>query len=74
MSGKDLKKPSYLFGTMHILCAEDAKLSDSLKKVIHDCEEVYFEIDLDDIYRHDQFDEIMRMNDSKKLSDLLEQG
>src|SRR5882724_6152995 len=48
ITGNGLKKPSYLFGTMHILCAEDAKLSDSLKAAIHDCEEVYFEIDLDD--------------------------
>jgi uncharacterized protein YbaP (TraB family) len=71
VSGKDLKKPSYLFGTMHILCAEDAKLSDSLKKVIHDCDEVYFEIDLDDISGMINSMKYMRMNDSKKLSDLL---
>ncbi len=30
ISGKGLKEPSYLYGTMHIVCAEDAKLSDSL--------------------------------------------
>jgi len=27
ISGKGLDSPSYLFGTMHILCANDAKLS-----------------------------------------------
>jgi len=71
ITGNGLKKPSYLFGTMHILCAEDAKLSDSLKAAIHDCEEVYFEIDLDDFAGMINSMKFMRMNDSKKLSDLL---
>jgi len=71
ISGNGLKKPSYLFGTMHILCAEDAKLSDSLKAAIHDCEDVYFEIDLDDFTGMINSMKYMRMNDSKKLSDLL---
>jgi len=30
ISGKGTAHPSYLFGTMHILCAGDAQLSDSL--------------------------------------------
>jgi len=71
ITGKGLKKPSYLFGTMHILCADDARLSDSLKTVIHDCDEIYFEIDLDDFAGMINSMKFMRMNDSKKLSDLL---
>jgi len=71
ISGKNLKKPSYIFGTMHILCAEDAKLSNSLKKVIGNCDEVYFEINLDDMSGMMKSLQFMRMNDSKKLSDLL---
>ena len=71
ITGKDLKKPSYLFGTMHILCADDAKLSDSLKKAIHDCDEIYFEIDLGDIAGMIKSMKFMQMADSKKLSDLL---
>ncbi len=34
ISGKGMEKPSYLFGTMHVLCADDAKLSDSLRFAI----------------------------------------
>ncbi len=48
ISGNGLQKPSYVFGTMHLLCAQDAVLSDNLKKVIQSSDEVYFEIDLDD--------------------------
>ena len=34
ITGNGLSRPSYLFGTMHILCASDASLSDSLKAAI----------------------------------------
>src|ERR1035438_2208492 len=33
ISGNGITRPSWLFGTMHILCANDAMLSDSLKAV-----------------------------------------
>jgi uncharacterized protein YbaP (TraB family) len=72
ISGKGLSKPSYLFGTMHVLCADDASLSDSLKSVIAHCDEVYFEINLSDLNGMMSAMKYMRMNDSKKLSDLLD--
>lgn len=71
ISGKGLTRPSYLFGTMHILCASDARLTDSLKAVIAACDEVYFEINLSDMSDMLNSIKYMRMNDSKKLSDLL---
>lgn len=71
ISGKGITKPSYLFGTMHILCADDALLSDSLKSAIAGCDEVYFEINMSDIAGMMNSVKYMRMNDSKKLSDLL---
>src|SRR5688500_9373166 len=49
VTGNQLKKPSYVFGTMHILCADDAQLSENLKKIIKDTEQIYFEIDMDDM-------------------------
>ncbi len=72
ISGKGLAKPSYLFGTMHVLCADDASLSDSLRSVIAHCDEVYFEINLSDMSGMMGAMKYMRMNDSKKLSDLLD--
>ena len=32
ISGNGLKKPSYLFGTFHILCKQDVHFSETLKK------------------------------------------
>jgi len=71
ISGKRITHPSYLFGTMHVLCAKDAALSDSLKAAIAHCDEIYFEINLSDMAGMLNSMKYMRMNDSKKLSDLL---
>ncbi len=70
ISGKNIK-PSYLFGTMHVLCPQDAVLGDSLKKAIAAVDEIYFEIDLSDMMGMLTAMKYMRMNGDKKLSDLL---
>jgi uncharacterized protein len=72
ISGKGLTKPSYLFGTMHVLCADAAVLSDSLKAAIADCDLIYFEIDLSDMSGMLGAMKYMRMNGGQKLSDLLD--
>ncbi len=71
ISGNGLKQPSYLFGTMHILCAEDAKLSEALKGVIRKTVKVYFEVDMDNLQDMMGAMKYMRMNDGIKISDLL---
>jgi uncharacterized protein YbaP (TraB family) len=48
ISGKGLKKPSYLFGTFHLLCKDDIHVSANLQQAIKNADEVYFEMDLDD--------------------------
>ena len=49
ITGNQLQKPAYVFGTMHLLCANDAKLSKNLQQIITDADEIYFEIDMDDL-------------------------
>lgn len=71
ISGNGLQKPSYLFGTMHLLCADDAKLSVNLKKAIREADRIYFEIDMDDMSQMIGALKYARMNDNTKLSDLL---
>jgi uncharacterized protein len=48
ISGKDLKQPSYMFGTFHMMCKEDIVFSENLQKALSFSKEVYFEMDLDD--------------------------
>lgn len=71
ITGNGLQKPSYLFGTMHILCDQDATLSPNLKKAIKDVQVIYFELDMDDMNELMGAMKYLRMNDGKKLSDLL---
>ncbi len=71
ISGNNLSKPSYLFGTMHLLCAADAQLSDSLRFAIANAKQVYFEIDLDNMLETLGAMRYLNMNNNTKLSDLL---
>jgi uncharacterized protein len=71
ISGKDIKSSSYLFGTMHLLCSEDANLSDSLRLAIKTVEQIYFEIDLDNMMETLGSMKYLNMSDNKRLSDLL---
>lgn len=71
VTGNGLPEPSYVFGTMHILCAEDAKLSANLKAFIQKSKKIYFEIDMDDMVEMMSAMKYVRMNDGVKISDLL---
>ena len=71
ISGNGLKKPSYLYGTIHMLCEDDAILSDSLKNVIKNVKEVYFEVDLDNMFEMLGVLSKMKMQGDTTLQDLL---
>ena len=71
ISGNGLEKPSYLFGTIHMLCADDAVLSDNMKKAISNCDEVYFEVDLDNLFEMFGAMNQMKMKGDTTLQDLL---
>lgn len=71
ISGNGLKRPSYLFGTMHILCAEDAQLSENLKGIIKNSDQIYFELDMDDMQEMMGALQYLRMSDGQKISELL---
>jgi uncharacterized protein len=71
VSGKGLKEPSYLYGTMHIVCAEDAKMSVGLKNAISQARTVYFELDMDNMEEMMSMMKYARMNNGLKISDLV---
>ena len=49
VTGNGLATPSYVLGTMHMLCANDAQLSSGLKNVLDNVNDIYFELDMDDL-------------------------
>jgi len=71
ISGKNLSKPSYLFGTMHMLCGDDITLSDSLKAAIQSSDNVYLELEMDNMFEMMGAMQHMNMKGDTTLSDLL---
>jgi hypothetical protein len=71
ISGNGLERPSYVYGTMHILCKSDARLSNSLQSILQYCDDIYFEVDMDDMSGMLGMVQHMNMKNGKKLSDLL---
>jgi uncharacterized protein YbaP (TraB family) len=47
ITGRDLPRPSYLYGTIHMICPEDLKLDDSLVRSVEMSNRLFFEIDMD---------------------------
>lgn len=47
ITGKDIGKPSYLYGTIHIICKDDIKINAAEAKAFSQAEKVYLELDLD---------------------------
>ena len=72
ISGNGLHKPSYLFGTIHMICSEDALLSDSLKDAIKNSDVVYFEVDMDNLFEMLGVVRKMKMRNDTTLADLLD--
>ena len=48
ISGNGIQKPSYLFGTIHIICKEDYVWTKTMAKSLAQCEEICMEMDMDD--------------------------
>lgn len=71
ISGKNISSPSYLFGTMHMLCADDIQLSDTLRSAIGRADKVYLELDMDNLFEMMGAMTKMKMRNDTTLKDLL---
>ncbi len=70
VSGNGLEKPSFIFGTFHLLCKEDIHFGDQLLKAVSKSDEMYMELDMDDPSTLLGGMLLMNMKDDKKLEDL----
>ncbi len=48
ITGKDIEKPSYLFGTIHMMCAKDFVIREKVKNAFDKTGKLALEIDFDD--------------------------
>ncbi len=74
IEGKGLTKPSYLFGTIHLIPQENFFFNEVMNKAFSDCNQIVFEIDMNVL---DDFNEMfgilakIRMPDEMTIKDLL---
>jgi uncharacterized protein len=71
ITGMGIEEPSYLYGTMHIVCEGDANLSEGLKTAIEKSKQVIFEIDMDNMEEMMGMLKYARMTNGLKISDLV---
>jgi uncharacterized protein len=76
ISGKDLKKPSYLYGTIHIIPKADYFITPATQKAFDASQNVTFEINMKEMNNPMALMGIMgkaMMADGKKLKDLIKE-
>jgi len=71
VTGNGLVKPTYIFGTIHMLCKDDANLGPQLTKAIGEADKVYLELDMDNLFEMFGVMNKMKMRNDTTLSDLL---
>ncbi len=74
ISGKELKEPSYLFGTIHMIGKDDYFLTDATREAFGKAQQVTFEIDMEDMMDFTKLMPLMMkafMSNDTTLSDLL---
>ncbi|MDJ1502582.1 TraB/GumN family protein [Xanthocytophaga agilis] len=74
ISGKGITKPSYIFGTIHILCASDLVITNNLKIAFNKSEQLYLELDMDDPGMLLQMMQHMTMKDGITLKSLVSEA
>lgn len=71
ISGNNLTTPSYLFGTFHIMCADDYVMPETVTNAFQKAEQVVLELDMDDPQLMLQMQQQMFMQDGQSLKTLL---
>ena len=71
ISGNGLSKPSYVYGTIHIICKSDFVMNEATKQKFSETQQVYLELDMDDPKMMPEMMKSMYMTDGSTLKNLL---
>lgn len=69
ITGGDLEKPSYLFGTIHLICPDDYFWDEGMQGALDASEKVVFEMDMDDPTLQMKVAGGMMMEDGRSIKD-----
>ena len=71
IEGNNLQKPSYIYGTIHIMPKKDFVISDSIKSAFKTCNELVMEVDLNmDLKTQLEILELTMLPDGKTIADI----
>ncbi|MBX0291292.1 TraB/GumN family protein [Hymenobacter sp. HSC-4F20] len=71
ISGKGLPQPSYLYGTIHLICAQDVRLSEPVKRAVNASRRITLELDMDSPTLRQDMQAAMKMRNGQTLHKLL---
>lgn len=71
VSGKGITKPSWLFGTIHLMCTDELKMPKTVEEKFNTTSELFLEIDMDDPNMMKDMLSGMQMKDSSTLESLI---
>src|SRR5438094_10600831 len=71
VTGKGITKPSYLFGTIHLMCPNELKMPEIVKEKFSTAKQLFLELDLDDPDLMKEMVLGMQMNDSSTIEGLM---
>jgi len=71
IEGNGTKQPSYLFGTIHLMCPDQIKVDTVIKKCFGSTKELFLEIDMSDPQMMNKMVQNMSMTDGSTLEKLL---
>ena len=71
VSGNGLAKPSYVYGTIHMICPKDYLMTDSTKSTFGRAEQGYLGLDMDDPTLMTKMMQTSMLTNGKKLKDYL---
>ena len=71
VSGKGITKPSFLFGTIHLMCTDELKMPKIVEEKFNTSGTLFLEIDMDDPNMMKDMMSGMQMKDSSTLENLM---
>ncbi len=71
ITGPGISKPSYLYGTIHLMCADEIKVSDTLRARFYSTQKLFLEVNLDDPSVMTKTMQQMNMKNDTTLNQLL---
>jgi uncharacterized protein YbaP (TraB family) len=71
ITGPGISAPSYLFGTIHLMCSNEIVITDILKDKFNSTEQLFLELDMDDPTIMIKTMQHIKMNNDTTLKDLL---